>query len=110
MSDTMGVLYCFGIPGILGGLCNIIFLGCLGKKPWKNLQLVDYFYYDRSPSKQVGIQIAVLFITIAIALFSGILIGFIERFFRFYERDVAFSDRAIFIESNDNAFSGFQKK
>ena len=110
MSDTIGVLYCFGIPGILGGLCNVIFLGCLGKKPWKDLQLVNFFYYDRSTSKQVGIQIAVLFITIAIALFSGILIGFIERFFRFYERDIAFTDGTIFIESNDNSFSGFKKK
>ena len=110
MSDTMGVLYCFGIPGILGGLCNVIFLGCLGKKPWKNLQLVNFFYYDRSPSKQVGIQIAVLFITIAIALISGILIGLIERFFTFYERDIAFTDSTIFIENSDNTFSGFKKK
>ena len=109
-SDTMGVLYCFGIPGIFGGLCNIIFLGCLGKKPWKDLYLKDFFYYDRSPSKQVGIQFAVLFITIAFALFSGILIGFFERFFNFYERDILYTDRAIFLESNDSNFSGFKKK
>ena len=66
-------------------LCNIIFLACLGKKPWNDLNLVDFFYYDRSSSKQTGIQIAVLFITIGFALFSGILIGFIERFFRISE-------------------------
>ena len=111
MSDTIGVFYCFGIPGILGGLCNIIFLACLGKKPWNDLNLVDFFYYDRSSSKQAGIQIAVLFITIGFALFSGILIGFIERFFRISERENLFTDRYICQEKNDNNnFSGFKKK
>ena len=92
-------------------LCNIIFLACLGKKPWNDLNLVDFFYYDRSSSKQAGIQIAVLFITIGFAIFSGILIGFIERFFRVNERENLFTDRYICEETNDNNnFSGFKKK
>ena len=107
-SDSIGVMYCFGIPGILGGICTAIFLACLGKKPWKN-ELKDFFYFDRSASVQGGIQIATLFITITIAILVGTSVGFILRCFDFGDNDYLFVDRMIFEERRDKSPFEFVK-
>ena len=101
MSDTMGVMYCFGIPGVFGGIFTAIFLGSLGQKPWKDVKLENFFYYDRSPSSQGGIQIAVFFITIGIALASGFIAGFIVRFLEYDGNENFFGDNMIFEDKND---------
>ena len=102
ISDTMGVMYCFGIPGALGGIFTTIFLGSLGKKPWKGgANLEDFFYYNRKPSSQGGIQISVFFITIVIALSSGIVTGFIVRILENDGNENFFGDNIIFEEQND---------
>ena len=62
----MDVIYTFGIPGILGGIFTTIFLGSLKHEPWEKTELNNFFYYNRSPAKQGGVQTAVFFITIAI--------------------------------------------
>ena len=120
MSDTMGVMYCFGIPGILGGIFTAIFLGSINRKPWKKtvtinevdvqlkVVLNDLFYYSRSPSAQGGIQLGVLFITIAMAFVSGIVTGFIVKFLEYDRNENLFMDSMIFEEPNN--FGDFNSK
>ena len=112
MSDTMGVMYCFGVPGILGGIFTTIFLASLNKIPWKKAKTInelevefktkleDLFYYNRSPSAQGGIQLGVLFITIAIAFVSGIVTGFIVKFLEYDRNENLFTDNIIFEDKN----------
>ena len=105
-NDTMGVMYCFGIPGILGGFFTSIFLGSLNEKPWKEgdgVKLENFFYYNRSASAQGGIQIAVLFITLGISLCSAILTGFVVKFIGFDGNENFFTDGMIF-EGENNQF------
>ena len=120
MSDTMGVMYCFGVPGILGGIFTTIFLASLNKIPWKKTKTInevevefktkleDLFYYNRSPSAQGGIQLGVLFITIAIAFVSGIVTGFIVKFLEYDRNENLFNDNIIFEDRNN--FDVFDNK
>ena len=101
MSDTMGVMYVFGIPGIIGGIFTSIFLGSLKEKPWKNVDLKDFFYYDRSASAQGGVQMGVLFITIAIAWCSGMLAGCMLKFIGYEGDENFFNDNMIFEEGKE---------
>jgi ammonium transporter Rh len=113
MSDTMGVIYCFGVPGILGGIFTLIFLGSFNHEPWKKKitlanglertakrEFNDFFYYKRTPSAQVGIQIGALFITIVIAICSGIITGFFMKVFDYSGEEVFFMDNMIMEEKN----------
>ena len=110
MSDTMDVLYCFGVPGIIGGIFSSIFLGSFEHKPWDKIELDDLFYYHRTPGEQGGIQFSVLIITIVLAIISGILVGSINRCFDFYGRDLLFNDASFFEENNDSIFPRYTKK
>ena len=113
MSDTMGVIYCFGVPGILGGIFTLIFLGSFNHEPWKKKitlanglertakrEFNDFFYYKRTPSAQVGIQIGALFITIVIAICSGIITGFFMKVFDYSGEEIFFMDNMIMEEKN----------
>ena len=99
MSDTMDVIYTFGIPGILGGIFTTIFLGSLKHEPWEKTELNNFFYYNRSPAKQGGVQTAVFFITIAIAMCSGIITGFFLRFFQYNGEEYFFRDDRMFVDN-----------
>jgi ammonium transporter Rh len=110
MSDTMDILYCFGVPGIIGGIFSAIFLGSFEHKPWNNIELNDLFYYDRTAGAQGGIQFGVLVITIVFAVFSAILVGSLNRCFQFYERDLLFNDNSCFEENNEGIFPQYTKK
>ena len=99
MSDTMDVIYTFGIPGILGGIFTTIFLGSLKHEPWEKTELNNFFYYNRSPAKQGGVQTAIFFITIAIAMCSGIITGFFLRFFQYNGEEYFFRDDRMFVDN-----------
>jgi len=62
--DVAGVSYTFGIPGLIGGLLSAIFRAR---------------YFDRG-----GIQVAGTFISMAISLVGGLLVGIVIRFLGYY--------------------------
>ena len=102
LEDTFGILYTFGIPGILGGFLNSIFMGNFRNESWGGKEIKDFFnFVDRSPSMQGGIQVAVIFITIAIAGAAGITIGFIIRSTNCEKNEIYFVDSENYIEDEN---------
>ena len=101
LEDTFGILYTFGIPGILGGFLNSIFMGNFRNESWGGKEIKDFFNFDRSPSMQGGIQVAVIFITIAIAGAAGITIGFIIRSTNCEKNEIYFVDSENYIEDEN---------
>ena len=101
ISDSLNIMYCFGIPGFVGGIFNCIFLGSFSKKPWEE-KLNEYFYEDRSVSNQAGIQIAIITITIAIAVVGGTINGFLISLINNEQDDEnIFLDNRIYEGEND---------
>jgi ammonium transporter Rh len=98
LEDTFGILYTFGIPGILGGILNSIFMGNFKNRSWLRREIKDFFDFNRSPSRQGGIQIAAIFITIGFAGVAGIVIGFIIKTISCDKNDIYFVDSEYFKE------------
>lgn len=115
--DTFGILYTFGIPGILGGFLNSIFMANLKNlikeneenkdKIDKDVLLYNYFNFKnkesngRDISEQSGIEIAIIFITIGIAGFAGITIGFIIRSMKCEKNEIYFVDSENYVEEEN---------
>ena len=79
LEDTLGILHIFGIPGFLGGLLTSIFIGNFSiKRDWGDQFEIKNLFPEitRTIPEQAGIQIASIFVTIAIAGASGIVTGF----------------------------------
>jgi ammonia channel protein AmtB len=109
LEDTFGILYTFGIPGILGGFLNSIFIANL-ENIFKNNYFLNTFFnfklaennnIGRNNSVQIGIEIAIIFITIAIAGFSGMTIGFIIRSFKCEKNEIYFVDSENYVEEEN---------
>lgn len=107
LEDTFGILYTFGIPGIIGGFLNSIFIASLEKN--KNF-LKDYFNFKiksennnagRDNGYQIGIEIAIIFITIGFACFSGMLIGLIIRTTKCEKNEIYFVDSENYVEEEN---------
>ena len=93
--DTSQVLFYHGIPAILGGIFSTIFTGNLNN--WKN-NVIDFKYKmfigtlqdiyrnntdyegDVNISGKAGAMIGGIFLTIIIAAFSGLVVGFSIKF------------------------------
>ena len=110
LEDTFGILYTFGIPGILGGFLNSIFIANLENIFKNNVFLNTFFNFKlitennnigRDNRVQIGIQIAIIFITIAIAGFSGITIGFIIRALKCEKKEIYFVDSENYVEEEN---------
>jgi len=113
LEDTFGILYTFGIPGFLGGFLNSIFIAT------KDDTFLENFLYFRIPQNksdttntdnknyyrdirtQIGIQIAIIFITIAIAGFSAMTIGFIIRSLKCEKNEIYFVDSENYVEEEN---------
>ena len=118
IDDTFGIMYTFGIPGILGGFLNSIFMGNFSNKSWGNNNNVNYisqfFNFNRSPGEQGGFQILALFTTIFIAAISGFCIGFIishmncdKNEFYFVDSELFYDDGTILLpELNPRLYDG----
>ena len=107
LEDTFGILYTFGIPGILGGFLNSIFMASL-EKTFKNTNFLQaYFNFKlktennnvgRDIGYQIGIEIAIIFITIGLAGFSGMTIGLIIRTTKCEKNEIYFVDSENYVE------------
>lgn len=101
LEDTFGILFTFGIPGILGGFLNSIFMGNFGdNKSWYGYKLERYFI-ERSFSVQAGVQIAAIFITLAFAVIGGITIGFFIKMMKCDKNDIYFVDSEYYYEDDN---------
>lgn len=98
LEDTFGILYTFGIPGILGGFLNSIFMGNFKNASWSGNSIEVFFGFNRKPSSQGGIQIAAIFITVAFAGVAGIVIGFILKIIKCDRNELYFVDSEYFKE------------
>lgn len=104
IEDTFGVLFTFGIPGFLGGILNCIFIGNFRNKSWGEAKMEDFFDVgERSISEQAGLQIASLFVNLAIAIASGGIIGFILKSMVCEKNNIYFVDTELFVETGDIA-------
>ena len=106
LDDTFGILYTFGIPGFLGGILNSIFMGNFTNFSWwpNNNKKINYFFFEktaneRTPSRQGGIQIAAIFITLGFALISGITLGFIVKLMKCDRNTLYFVDSEYYVEN-----------
>ena len=95
LDDTFGILFTFGIPGFLGGILNSIFMGI----SWGGRKNKDFYFDERSSSKQGGIQIGAIFITLCFSLISGITLGFIVKLMKCDINEIYFVDSELFIEN-----------
>ena len=103
LDDTFGILYTFGIPGLLGGILNSIFMGNFTNNSWWPNNDIKYFFFenniDKTPSKQGGIQIAAIFITLGFSLISGITLGFIVKLMKCDRNTLYFVDSEFYVET-----------
>ena len=85
--DTFGIIFNHGIAGLLGGILSSIFIAAmeLGNM-WKvngevkkDANLFDRILQRYKMHAQGGIQIAGLFISIALAVVGGIIVGYIIK-------------------------------
>ena len=102
--DTFGILFTFGIPGLLGSFLNSIFIGNFKNSTWKSVKIQDLFDIKRSPSKQGGVQIAAIFVTLAFSGLFGIFIGFVLRAIKCQKNELYFVDSELFIEDENIPF------
>ena len=107
LEDTFGILYTFGIPGILGGFLNSIFMASLERTFKSTYFLKTYFNFKLKPENnnvgrdigyQIGIEIAIIFITIGLAGFSGLTIGLIIRTTKCEKNEIYFVDSENYVE------------
>ena len=91
LDDTFGIIHTFGIPGILGGFLNSIFMGFYQDQLYQpNINISSTF------QKQAGRQIAAIFITIGISLASRFTAGFCMRM-SFDKNEIYFVDSEIIL-------------
>jgi len=120
--DTSQVLFYHGIPAILGGIFSTIFTGNLNN--WKkNIEKYSDFKYkmfigtfqniyqnitdykgDVNVSGKAGAMIGGLFLTILIAAFSGLVVGFAVKFCLCNIAWRYFNDSEFFDVSEDESF------
>ena len=102
LEDTFGILFTFGIPGILGGFLNSIFIGNFKNSQGDEYDNVNiYFNIERKLPEQAGIQIAAIFITLAFAVIGGITIGFFIKMMKCDKNDIYFVDSEYYYEDEN---------
>ena len=102
LEDSVGILFTFGIPGILGGFLNSIFIGNFkDNSSWWGYTLDKFFDINRTFGEQAGIQIAAIFITLAFAVIGGITIGFFIKMMKCDKNDIYFVDSEYYYEDDN---------
>ena len=98
--DTIGVLELFAIPGLLGGVVTCIFLGNFSNEnAWKNEAMTAIFGSNRNKaSVQAGLQVSGIFVTLGIALFSGLITGLLAKLMLCSRNEKYFVDSQFFVE------------
>ena len=92
--DSIGVFEIFGIPGFLGGFATCIFLGVFKISSAWNDDVFKIIFGNKKkdPEIQAVLQIAGIFITLGIAIFGGILTGFITSLLIYSKNEEYFRD------------------
>ena len=75
LHDTCGVLNLHGMPGLIGGIISAITVA-RGADSFGD-QYSRIFKAGRDPSTQAGFQLAGVFLSLGLAIFSGLLAGYI---------------------------------
>eukprot|EP00002_Diphylleia_rotans_P027519 TRINITY_DN551_c0_g1_i2.p1 TRINITY_DN551_c0_g1~~TRINITY_DN551_c0_g1_i2.p1 ORF type:complete len:695 (-),score=189.88 TRINITY_DN551_c0_g1_i2:313-2397(-) len=79
LHDTCGVHNLHGMPGIMSGLASAVVAGSASLELYRGEGLYSIFPglidYDRTTQEQAGVQIGFLFITLGIAITSGLITG-----------------------------------
>ena len=102
LEDTLGILHIFGIPGILGGILNSIFIGNIyNNKTWGDLTINEIFGKDQTVPSQAGLQFAIILITLTIVGGSGIVSGFIINSIVCEKNEMYFVDSEFFYEDEN---------
>ena len=108
--DTIGVLAIFALPGAIGGIMTCIFLGNMDNTAvWNEGAMEAIFGSNKGkPAVQAGLQVSSIFITLAIAIVSGIVTGFLARVMLCAKNENYFSDSEIFVEEEGIVFPEFE--
>jgi ammonium transporter Rh len=81
LHDTCGVHNLHGMPGIIGGFVSAIAAGFSGRNFGTGSAAYDHQFPEggdgRSPRTQAAYQLATLGVTLGIAVFSGVIAGYI---------------------------------
>lgn len=80
LHDTKGVLYTHGLPGIIGGIASTISISLADKNFGDRYESWFYSTGDEevlSASTWAGYELATLALSMALALFGGVLAGLI---------------------------------
>lgn len=75
LHDTCGVLNLHGMPGLIGGFISAITVS-IGQDNFGD-QYSRIFKAGRGPSTQAGFQVAGTFLSLGLAIFSGLITGYI---------------------------------
>lgn len=104
--DTCGVHNLHGIPGIMGGIFSAITAASFNSPYFANdsylLNSLDFTPYERlisEPFKQGGLQMAGIFISIGIAISTGILSGLLMKICYSFDEKEFYSDEIYFNEA-----------
>jgi ammonium transporter Rh len=95
LHDTCGVLNLHGIPGVIGALISAIVASRAEGTFGSNLPISYPQQALRTPQEQAGYQLAGLSVCLGIAIFSGLLTGFItsREWFQPPHGDALFDDK-----------------
>ena len=101
--DTIGVLQLFAIPGLLGGIASSIFLANFSNKSsWGSGAMSAIYGNGRNKSAaQAGLEVAAIFITLGIAILSGLIAGLFAKLMMCNKIENYFVDSEFFIEEDD---------
>ena len=112
--DTAQILFYHGIPAILGGIISAIFIGNLNN--WKDIENFKYKMFigtfqsttgvdgNHDVSGKAGAMFGAIFITLIIAGFSGLLIGFSVKYCNCNMALRYFNDSEFFDSSENEPF------
>ena len=108
--DTIGIFQIFAIPGLLGGIATCIFLGNFDKSSaWETGAMEAIFGNGRDKAAvQAGLQIAGIFVSLGIAIFSGLITGLLAKLLMCAKNDYYFVDSEYFIEEEGLVFPEFE--
>ena len=83
IADTCGIHNLHGMPGVLGGIVSAIAIAASdGSDAYvTDIWLADYPFQYTSFQRQAGMQIAAIVVTMAMAIVSGVVVGYIMRCF-----------------------------
>ena len=108
--DSIGVLAIFALPGAIGGIMTCIFLGNMDNTHvWEDEAMERIFGSNKGkPAVQAGLQVSSIFISLAIAIVSGIVTGFLARIMICARNENYFVDSEIFIEEEGVVFPEYE--